>query len=167
MKTKTHIIGFLALATLFASSAYAATGDTATGAPAPTLVPAATGAIMPTSADPTDSTAAVGQITGLTPIDAQTLTVSVSNVTDVKMPTETPQEGDSEAKILEEMKVTSIDKATDNTKKVVINLETPLTEAASYSIISVGENVDASIDFNCCWDFGIYKFYYQSKCYRN
>lgn len=78
-------------------------------------------------------------------IDAQTLTVRLSSNLSGISP-------DSEAKILEDVKVLEAVKDLDNAKKIKLSLDTDLIDGKNYSIISVSEGLDTSIDFNLSWD---------------
>lgn len=59
---------------------------------------------------------------------------------------------DSEAKVLEDIKVISSTKDLDNTKKITLELDSDLIDGNNYSIISVSEWLDTSIDFNLSGD---------------
>lgn len=78
-------------------------------------------------------------------IDAQTLSVRLSTILSGISP-------DSEWKILEDVKVLEVIKDLDNAKKIKLNLESDLIDGKNYSIISVSEGLDTSIDFNLSWD---------------
>lgn len=53
----------------------------------------------------------------------------------------------SEVKILQDLKVESSVKDADNSKKVKVTLQNPMVEWSSYSLVSVSEWIDTSIDF--------------------
>lgn len=59
---------------------------------------------------------------------------------------------DSEVKILEDIWVSSVNKDLDSAKKIVIELNSELVDGSSYSLVSVWEWLDTSIDFNLSWD---------------
>lgn len=73
-------------------------------------------------------------------IDSQTLTVTLSNALDGISDT-------SEAKILEDVQVVSATKKMDDAKKIHLVLDADLISGKNYSIISVSEWLDTSIDF--------------------
>lgn len=73
-------------------------------------------------------------------IDANTVSVRLSNQLGEISST-------SEAKILEDVAVSEVTKDPDNAKKIHITLGSELQEATNYSIISVSEGLDSSIDF--------------------
>lgn len=59
---------------------------------------------------------------------------------------------DSEVKILEDLTIVSSTKDKTNSKKVLIQLNSDLIDNSSYSLVSVSEWLDTSIDFNLSWD---------------
>lgn len=73
-------------------------------------------------------------------IDSQTLTVTLSNALDGISDA-------SEAKILEDVRVVSATKDLDDAKKIHLVLDADLVSGKNYSIISVSEGLDTSIDF--------------------
>lgn len=78
-------------------------------------------------------------------IDAQTLSVRLSTILSGISP-------DSEGKILEDVKVLETIKDLDNAKKIKLTLDSDLVDGKNYSIISVSEGLDTSIDFNLSGD---------------
>lgn len=59
---------------------------------------------------------------------------------------------DSEVKILEDLSVATSTKDLDNAKKVTVKLNSDLLDGSSYSLVSVSEGLDTSIDFDLSWD---------------
>ncbi len=74
-------------------------------------------------------------------IDASTLVVRLSNQL-------SGISSSSDAKVLEDISVASSIKSPDNTKKIDIALNSDLMMGTNYSIISISEGLDSSIDFN-------------------
>ncbi len=78
-------------------------------------------------------------------VDSQTLSVKLSNTLSwISL--------DSQAKVLEDIKVLSSEKDTTDVKKIKLQLENDLVDGNDYSIISVSEWLDTSIDFNLSGD---------------
>ncbi len=79
-------------------------------------------------------------IDGVDTLDNTTLVVRLAN----QLP---GISADSDAKVLEDIAVTSATKSADDAKKIDITLGNDLVPGTNYSIISVSEGLDSSIDF--------------------
>lgn len=73
-------------------------------------------------------------------LDNTTLVVKLAN----QLPGISP---DSDAKVLEDIAVTSSTKSADDAKKIDVTLANDLVPGTNYSIISISEGLDSSIDF--------------------
>lgn len=78
-------------------------------------------------------------------LDSKTLSVKLSNQID-------GISKDSEVKILEDLSVATSQKDLDNAKKIKVTLNSDLVDWSSYSLVSVSEGLDTSIDFSLTWD---------------
>lgn len=79
-------------------------------------------------------------IEGVDTLDNTTVVVKLANQLSGISP-------DSDAKILEDISVVSSLKSADDAKKIDITLENDLVPGTNYSIISISEGLDSSIDF--------------------
>jgi len=88
---------------------------------------------------------AVVSITWVDVIDSQTLSVWLSTKLN-------GISSESDGKVLEDIKVISSVKDETNAKKITLKLESNLVDNNNYSIVSVSEWLDTSIDFNLSGD---------------
>lgn len=94
---------------------------------------------------PTSAPVVTTTIDGIDFVDSKTLTVKLSN-------TLTWISNDSEWKVLEDLWVVSSLKDVDNSKKIKVQLSNDLVDGTDYSLISISEGLDTSMDFNLSGD---------------
>lgn len=138
MKNTKKIIATLATFTLTLSSVYAA-ADMATGSVA---APTTGTGIVTTQEAPVMATSKVESADFL---DDKTMSLKLSQALGGIAT-------DSEVKVLEDLAVVKATKDIDNGKKVKIELLSDIVDGASYSLVSVSEGLDSSIDFSLTGD---------------
>lgn len=107
-------------------------------------LPVSTGAIVSPIATPANMNTAV-KVEWVDFLDDKTLSIKIS------APVNWISK-DSEIKILEDVSVAISTKDLDNAKKVTVTLNSDLLDGSSYSLVSVSEWLDSSIDFDVSWD---------------
>lgn len=147
MRTPKKIFAILALVTLSFNYSFA-TWIVATWA---VSAPESTWAVSPTSSTgvqvpSTDSWAMdLAKVDWIDFLDDKTLSIKLSKSLNWISK-------DSEVKILEDLSVVSSSKDATNLKKVNVQLNSDLIDNSSYSLVSVSEWLDTSIDFTLSWD---------------
>lgn len=139
MLNKKHILSIAMLSAI--SLTTFATGMTQTWVSTETL----TGTQTVQETAPVITSLSSTTIDGVDFVDAQTLIVKLSNLS-------SGVSEQSEVKALEDVKVLSAVKDATNAKKITLTLDADLVDNENYSIISVSEGLDTSIDFNLSWD---------------
>lgn len=139
MLNKKHILSIAMLSAI--SLTTFATGMTQTWVSTETL----TGTKTVQETAPVITSLSSTTIDGVDFVDAQTLIVKLSNLS-------SGVSEQSEVKALEDVKVLSAVKDATNAKKITLTLDADLVDNENYSIISVSEGLDTSIDFNLSGD---------------
>lgn len=144
MLNKKHIITTVAVSSIIFAQ-ISSTSAMMTNVPASTQSGQTT--MMTGTAQPmaTSAVATSKKIEGVDFIDTNTLMVKLSGVPAIS-------QVDSQVKILEDIKVEKTTKDIDNAKKIVLDLSKDLVDGQKYSIISVGDNLETSIDFTLAGD---------------
>lgn len=134
---------FLSVVAVSALSLQAFADDT-TGTGVTSTGVTATGSVVETTVAPAVNLLSTS-ISWVETIDSKTLVVRLGT----QLPVISPN---SEAKILEDLGTVTSVKDTTNLKKITLALTSDLQDGKNYSIISVSEGLDSSIDFNFSGD---------------